>query len=373
MKVAIVGPAYPLRGGIANFNETLANAFLKAGHQSEIFSFSLQYPKILFPGKTQYVTHNNAPNVTIHNTINAINPFTWYKTAKQILSYQPDFVIIRYWMPFMAPALGVIARQLTKRNITVLALTDNIIPHEHRIGDKALTNYFVKPIKGFIVMSKSVGEELKQFTKQPSVYLPHPIYDIFGERVKKEEALKKLKLDANYDYLLFFGLVRAYKGLDLIIKALPHIKNDKIKLIVAGEFYDDKNQYDHLVKELGIEDKVIINNQFITDNDVKYYFSVADMVVQPYKTATQSGVTQIAYSFNSPMLVTNVGGLPEIVPHKKCGYVTSQSPSDIAHAINHFYNNNNYTLFSKNVEKEKERFSWNNMVNGIIKLYNQVK
>jgi glycosyltransferase involved in cell wall biosynthesis len=375
-KAIIVGPAFPLRGGIANFNEALCRAMNVSGIDTKIISFSLQYPSFLFPGKTQYDEGNGPADLKIETKINSVNPFTWLSVAKQIKRENPDFVIVRYWLPFMGPCLGTIARIIKRRtNIKVIAITDNIIPHEKRIGDRAFTNYFIKQSDGFIAMSQSVLDDLRTFIiTDNAMLLPHPIYDIFGEKVNKKEALQTLGLNQNEKHLLFFGFIRKYKGLDLLLEAMgdERVKKLKVKLIVAGEYYEDATPYNDLIKKYGLENTVILKTEFIPSDHVRYLFCAADMVAQPYRTATQSGVTQIAYHFERPMLVTNVGGLPEIVPDKIAGYVTNISSKSIADAIVDFYNNNRETEFTQNVAIEKKRFLWSSFVQGLEKLYKKL-
>ena len=366
-KVIIIGPAHPYRGGIANFNNSLADAFFKNGDDIEILSFKLQYPSFLFPGKTQFESSDPPKNIKIKSIINSINPFNWFNIAREINRKNPDFVIIRYWLPFMGPCLGSIAR-LLKKKIKILAITDNIIPHEKRFGDFFLTKYFVSSCDAFVTLSASVLEDLTQFTKSKNKkFTPHPIYDTFGEKIDKSVAKKNLELNINDKYLLFFGFVRKYKGLDLMLHAMSdqRIKDLGVKLIVAGEFYDNIDFYLDLINELDIDSNIILKSDFIDERDVKNYFCASDMITQTYRTATQSGVTQIAYHFERPMLVTDVGGLAEIVPDKKVGYVTTQEPKIIADAIVDFYTNNRELDFEKNTKTEKLKFSWQNLIHTI--------
>ncbi len=374
-KIIIIGPAFPFRGGIANFNNALAKAYNDRGDDVTLFSFTLQYPSFLFPGTTQYEKGNPPSNLKIRTLINSINPFNWIKIARKINKESPDLVIIRYWLPFMSPCLGTIAYLLNK-NIKILAITDNIIPHEKRLGDKILTKYFVKSCDAFLTLSRSVLDDLSYFTSSIfKKFIPHPIYDVFGEKIAKEDAIRNLNLSFDNRYMLFFGFIRKYKGLDLLLKAMAdkRIKELGVKLIVAGEFYDNKNEYIELIKDLGIEKQIILHSDFIQADKVKNYFCASDIIAQTYKTATQSGVTQIAYHFERPMLVTDVGGLAEIVPNNKVGYVTSQCPNDIASAIVDFYHNNREQNFSLNAKQEKQRFSWESFVNGIDQLMLSVK
>lgn len=374
-KIVLVGPAYPLRGGIANFNEALAQHWADNGFEVHVFSFSLQYPNWLFPGKTQIDESAQPPsNYTIHNTINSINPFTWWSTAKAIAKLRPAWVVFRFWMPFFGPSLGSIAKRLKRLKVPLIAITDNVIPHERRPGDRWLTQRFLRHMDGFVAMSRAVLEDLKTFDiHQPSKFLPHPVYNIFGDKVSRETAIAKLGLDPQTRYLLFFGIVRTYKGLDLLLKAFSMTQAENVKLIIAGEFYDDKSIYLNQIQTLGIENDVLIHDHYIPMDLVSHYFCASDLVTQTYQTATQSGVTQIAYHFEIPMLVTNVGGLSEIVPHQKAGYVCEKSPEEIAHCIDDFFEQNRYGEMADFVKVEKEKYSWDHFAIETENLINEIK
>lgn len=376
MKVVIIGPAFPLRGGIADFNEALAIALQNDGNEVIIYSFYYQYPKILFPGKTQLADGGKPAHLKIKSTLSSVNPFSYRKTASAIVNEKPDLVIVRFWLPFMAPALGTVAKHLRKKNIKVIAITDNVIPHENRIGDSSLTKYFIKNCDAFITMSGSVLKDLEKFTlTDKKVFLPHPIYNIFGERLSKAEARKKFNLPSEERIILFFGFIRKYKGLNLLLDAMAdeRIKQRNIKLLVAGEFYGDEQMYHDKIKALNIGENIILHTSFIDKQKVRDYFCSADLVVQPYITATQSGITQVAYYFGRPMLVTNVGGLSEIVKDRRVGYVTDVNSKAIADALCDFYDNNREMEFSANVDVDKEKFSWKYFLNGLKKLYESIK
>ncbi|MEJ6748547.1 MAG: glycosyltransferase [Flavobacteriales bacterium] len=369
-KIIIIGPAFPYRGGIANFNNSLAVEYKSQGADVKIYSFSLQYPSFLFPGKTQYEEGEGPKDIEIIPIVNSINPFNWFKVASRIKKENPDYVIIRYWLPFMAPCLGTVAK-LIRKTTKVFAITDNVIPHEKRIGDSLLTKYFVKSSDAFLTLSSSVLDDLKQFTgTKEKIFIPHPIYDSFGDIVEKSTAKEKLGLNENGKYLLFFGFVRKYKGLDIMLEVMAdkRIQDLGVKLIVAGEFYDNKEEYIAQINSLNISDYVILRTDFILEDQVKDYFCASDMITQTYRTATQSGVTQIAYHFEKPMLVTNVGGLAEIVPHNKVGYVCDIDTKQIADYIVEFYTENKEKEFSDNTKEEKKRFTWKVLVEGIDSL-----
>lgn len=371
-KVVILGSAHPLRGGLASYNERLAKAYQDQGCEVEIITFSLQYPGFLFPGKTQYSDEPAPKDIKISVEVNSVNPLNWIKVGQKIRKMKPDLMITKFWIPFMGSCLGTIAKIVRKNKFTkVISIIDNIIPHEKRPGDKILANYFVRNVDAFMCMSQSVFDDMKMFTKTKPVGLsPHPLYDNFGLPMSKTEARKLLGLDENGKYLLFFGFIRDYKGLDLLMKAMSNseIYNSDIKLIVAGEFYTDSKPYLDLIDELRLKDKLILATDFIPDSKVNQYFSAADLVVQPYKDATQSGVTQIAYYFEKPMVVTNVGGLAEIVPHGKAGYVVDVNPEKIAESIFDFYQNNREEEMIQHCRKEKEKYSWEEMLRKIGEL-----
>lgn len=375
-KVFIIGPAFPLRGGLASFDELFCEALNKEGHQCEIISYRLQYPNFLFPGSTQYHVNGTAPkNITIHTLINSVNPLSWFKTASFIKKQKPDFIIFRFWIPFMGPALGTIARLVKKQNIKVLAITDNVIPHEKRLGDKQLASYFIKGCDAFVTMSKAVMNDLEKFTNTShKKYLLHPLYTAFGDKIPKQEARLKLNLKHDDRVILFFGLIRKYKGLDLLIEAFSLLKaNPHNKLLIAGEFYEDKQPYFDLISKYKLEEQIMLLNQFIPNDDVKYYFSAADIVALPYRSATQSGVTQVSFHFEVPTLVTNVGGLGEIIPHNVAGYVVEPNPQAIGSSLEDYFENNKEQAFTEGMKQEKQKYEWSIFVNEIISLYNGLK
>lgn len=368
MNICIVGPAYPLRGGIAKFNELLCKAFISQGHHASIISYSLQYPGLLFPGKTQYVESGDQPDIEIYNLINSINPWTWWKTARFIRQLKPDVVLLRYWIPFMAPALGTIARLLIGKNIQIIALTDNLIPHEHRPGDKLLNTFFTKPIEKYLVMSESVKNDvLATKANASTMLLRHPIFDNYGDKIPRSVARKALGIAPNEKVILFFGLIREYKGLDLLIQAIPLLEmREEIKIVIAGEFYENAETYQSIIQKLGVQSNILMLDRYIADDEVAGLFSASDILALPYKTATQSGVTQIAFHFEIPVLVTAVGGLGEIILHEKSGYVCNPDPKEIAHYLNKFFKEEKAEQFSRMMAEEKEKYSWNAFCNAIV-------
>lgn len=376
MKIIIAGPAYPYRGGPASFNDRLAQKFSGEGHEVEVITFSLQYPGLLFPGKTQYTDGDAPEGVKIKRKLNSINPINWILLGYKIKKAKPDILLLRFWLPFFGPSFGTLAR-IVKRNrkTVVVSIFDNVIPHEKRPGDRILTSFFIGSIDGAIVMSASVLNDLIGFRRNIPVTLsPHPLFDGYGSIIPREKALSLLNLGTDNSYLLFFGFIRAYKGLDLLLKAFAdkRLADSNLKLIVAGEFYEDARPYMDLISKLNIGDNVILYDHFIRDDEVSQLFSAADLIVQPYKSATQSGVTQIAFHFEKPMLVTDVGGLREIVDDGKCGYVVEPQVSDIADAIVDYFENDRKSEFTEGVKRAKGKFSWDKMTAAISDLYNEI-
>ena len=374
LKIFIIGPAFPLRGGPAQFNENLCLELNKEGHDAQIISYKLQYPNFLFPGSSQFEKSGSAPlGIKIHTILNTINPFNWLMVARFIRKQKPDFILFRYWLPFFGPCLGTIGK-LVKSHTKVLALTDNIIPHEKRIGDHVFTKYFVKNCDGFIAMSKVVLNDLSIFTQNLNkAYSPHPMYENYGDAISIDLARKKLNLNPHDKIILFFGLIRHYKGLDILLEALaaPEIKNQGVKLLIAGEFYDDKNFYLQLIKKLNLQDCVIVHDKFIPNDEVRDYFCASNLVAQTYRNATNSGVTMVGYFYEKPMLVTNVGGLSEIVPNEVCGYVVENNCALISEKVVDFFANNRENEFVKNVKIEKKKYEWTEFINSLLTLYNR--
>jgi len=371
-KIVIIGSAHPLRGGLATFNERLARAFQEEGNEVTVFTFSLQYPGFLFPGKSQYSSEPAPAGLDIRVAINSVNPLNWLKYGRIIKKMRPDLVVMKFWIPFMGPCLGSLARLIKSNGHTkIVTVIDNIIPHEKRPGDKILAQYFVNSVHGLVAMSRSVLEEIKLFDKEkPRVFCPHPLYDNFGQPVSKETARLALKLEPKENYVLFFGFIRDYKGLDILLDAFatPQLRNSNIKLLVAGEFYTDDKPYLEQISRLKLADKVVLHTDFIPDSEVYRYFCAADLIAQPYKSATQSGVSQIAYHFDKPMVITNVGGLGEFVPDGKAGFVVEPNAEAVAHAIHRYYDENLEPYMTEQVRELKKQYAWSRMTKAITDL-----
>ncbi len=369
--IVIIGPAHPLRGGLASYDERLAKEFMMQGHRVSLYTFSLQYPGFLFPGTTQYSSEPAPKELDIKVCINSVNPFNWLAVGLKLKKLQPDIIVVRYWLPFMGPCLGSILRLIKmNRHTKIVCIADNIIPHENRLGDKAFTKYFVRPVDAFITMSEKVLGDLPKFIPgKPAKFVAHPLYDNFGGKVSKEEARAKLGIGDKELVLLFFGFIRNYKGLDILLDAMKLLNNKpqttNYKLLIAGEFYENRKPYDEQIEKLGIKDSLILRTDFIPDNEVKYYLCAADVVVQPYRSATQSGVTPLAYHFEVPMIVTNVGGLPALVPDGKVGLIAAPNAESIAKKIEEYFQKgqNHFIPFLK---QEKVKYSWAKMTEAIL-------
>ena len=373
MKICIVGPAHPYRGGLASIMEIMARTFASRGHDVGIKTFTVQYPSFLFPGKSQTVSALPPADLHIKRCVNTVDPFNWWRVGRAIRRERPDFVLMKYWTPFMAPCFGTIARLARGNGHTrTICQIDNVEPHEHHLVDRPFNRYFLSSIDGFIYMSEQVHEELKAYTSAPALFSPHPLFENFGAAVARDEACRRLGLDPAQRYALFFGLIRDYKGLDILLDAWARFRRPGHRLIVAGGFYTAREPYLNRIADNGLQDEVLLHDRFIPDDDVKYYFSAADFVVQPYKTATQSGVTQIAYQFCVPMVVTAVGGLPEIVPDGRVGYVCPPTAEGVAAAMDRMYEGDALKRFRENCVEERRRFSWEEMCSRVTELYGLV-
>ena len=374
LHIAIVGPAHPYRGGLASIMETMAREYQRRGYRVDILTFTLQYPSFLFPGKSQTVDTPPPADLSIERKVSTINPLTWWQVGRQLCKMRPDIVLMKYWTPFMAPCFGSIAR-LARRNghTRVICQIDNVEPHEHHITDRIFNRYYLRSVDGFIYMSEQVHGELEAYTHVPALFSPHPMFEHFGERKERTEACNALGINPNEQYSLFFGLIRDYKGLDTLIEAWAKFRRPGHKLLIAGEFYASREKYVEMIDRLQLSNDIILHDHFIPDSEVANYFSAADCVVLPYKTATQSGVTQIAYNFRTPIIVTNVGGLKEIVPDGVVGYVVESSIDGVLNGLERIYETGRLEEFTHNMEHERKRFSWATMCDKIEEVYNHTK
>ncbi|MEN5194605.1 glycosyltransferase [Sphingobacterium faecium] len=373
MRIVILGSAYPLRGGgIASFNERLAQHYQQLGHEVDIYSFSLQYPNFLFPGKSQFSDEPAPKGLRIFSKVNSINPFNWIKIGLELKKAKYDLLIVRFWMPFFGPCLGTIQRIVRQNKHTkVVCIADNIIPHEHRMGDELLAKSFLNAVDGCVTMSKSVLKDLRAIKpKLPAVYTPHPLYDNYGPSISLEQARAELKIPVAEKVVLFFGFIRQYKGLDMLLEALAksELKQMNVKLLLAGEFYGDEDYYQKLIEKHQLQDRIYLHTSFIANDAVGTYFCAADAVVLPYRSATQSGITQVAYHYDVPMIVTRVGGLPELVHDQVVGSVVEPNTEEIAKGIVAFYQDDKCDRFRENIKVEKKKYSWDTFGKEILRL-----
>ncbi len=368
-KVILIGSAYPFRGGLAAFNERLAVEFQRSGWEVEIWTFTVQYPALLFPGTSQYTDGPPPEGLGIVRKVNSVNPFNWLKCGFELKRRKADLLIAKFWLPFMAPALGTILGIAKKNNFSkVICIVDNLFPHEKRLGDRMLIKYFLKMPDYFVSMSEKVTADLGLFIPQHRIkQIDHPLYDNFGDIVEKKSARTYLNLPQDTKIILFFGFIRKYKGLQLLLEALLIVREQlqNFKVVIAGEFYEDSKPYFQFIEKHGLSDVLILKTHFISDEDVKYYFSSADVLVQPYINATQSGVTPLAYHFDLPMVVTDVGSLARLVHHKVTGLVCAPNPDSLAKSLIAIFDYN-LEEFKERLKEAKKKLSWKNFVDGIL-------
>jgi len=367
LKIAILSCFYPFRGGIAQFNAALAPE-LGRDHTVKAFNFTTQYPSFLFPGKTQYVTpDDDAVKVESERILSTVNPFTWGKTAKAIRDWGADLLILRYWMSWFAPSLGWVARHVGKK-CKVVAITDNIIPHEPHFFDTPLTKWFIKGIDGCVPLSDAVAYELESISPgKPCRVIPHPVYNQFGAPIPREQAEDILGIPHGGRNLLFFGLIRKYKGLDILLKAFNTLPQD-YRLIIAGEPYGDFSEYQALIDASPAKDRILLADKYIPNSEVRNYLCAADAVVLPYRSATQSGVNAIALHFEVPMIVTDTGSLKATVQGAGTGLVVDKAePECVREGILRFFSTPGFQDKCKqHIREEKERLSWSGFCKRLI-------
>jgi len=373
VRFALIGPFPPYRGGIAHFSEALRQGLSGRGHEVEAVTFSRQYPGVLFPGTTQYEPGGAADGA--ERLLDTIGPRSWWRTARHVIGREPDAVVFQFWMPFLGPSYGVVARRLRKAGVPVLAVVHNALPHERRPGDRALAQTFLRACDGLVVMSESVRRDVERLAPGvPVRQVRHPVYEHFGEAVPRAEARAALGLPAEAPVLLFFGFVRRYKGLHVLLDAMPRVlaRLPEARLVVAGEFYDDEAPYRRQAEALGAA--VRFDAEYIPSEAVATYFSAADVVVQPYVSATQSGVAQIAFHFERPVITTDVGGLAETVPDGEAGLVVpSEDSAALADAVVRFFEDAMAEKLVAGVRREREAASWEHVIGAVEDLTKQAR
>ncbi len=375
MKITILSAAYPLRGGISHFVGLLYKE-LSINHDVNVITFKRQYPSLFFPGKSQLESGNTVEKIPAEILLDSINPFNWVKVGKKIQKDAPDLLIYKYWMPFFAPCFGTISKIAKKNGKTkILTICDNVIPHEKKRGDKAMTKYFFRFADYFVVLSKSVQDDLVKIKPKAKIkFLSHPVYSNFGKPVSKTDARKFLGLPEDEKLILFFGFIREYKGLDILLEAMNILKEKlNVKLVVAGEYYSNEEKYKEIIQKLDLKNQLYLFTDFIPTSEVKYYFSAADCVILPYRDATQSGIVQIAMNFHKPVIATNVGGLAEVINDNQTGFIIEkENPEALAEAIEKFYVENKESQFIYSISNEVNKYSWTNFVAGIIGMVNDI-
>lgn len=360
MRICYLSTFYPYRGGIAQFNALLYRQ-LEKNHKVDAITFKRQYPSILFPGKTQFVTSDDvADPIPSQRWLDTVNPLSYIYTARKIRNLKPDVVLTKYWMTFFAPSLGfVLSRQsrFSKR----IAILDNVIPHERRFFDHAFNRYFLNRNDAFIAMTEKVKADLLSYLPEAKcLVIPHPVYNQFGPRLNKEEALDALGLNQLKDknVLLFFGIIRDYKGLDVLLETLTKL-DDSYHLIIAGEAYGDFVKYTRMMEQWRISDRCHVFERYIDDHEVPYFFSASDVCMLTYKSATQSGISGISQHFELPTIATNVGGLAESIIPDQTGYVVANvDPIEISKTIEKYFIENKKEIFRRNIGIENKANSW---------------
>lgn len=374
MKIAILSCFYPYRGGISQFNACLYGELSKT-HIVKAFNFKRQYPEFLFPGKTQYVTKDDeAVPVESVSLLDTANPFSYVSTYRQIRAWEPDVLIVRYWMSYFAPSLGYITRRMRK-HCKVISILDNVVPHEQRFFDTPLTKYFLSGSDGSVTLCEAVSKDLLRLRPDAEFrVIQHPLYSHFGERIPREEASRKLGLDPKRKTILFFGLIRLYKGLDILLEAFEKLPED-YQLIIAGEPYGSFDRYQKIIDRIAKPERIHMSLKYIKDSEVSVFFSAADIAVLPYRSATQSGISSVAYHFEVPMIVTDVGGLKETVGETGTGIVAHEcTPQAIMHEIERYFAEPQLKQsFITNIRKEKERLSWKSFSEQLIDFINQIR
>lgn len=373
MKIAFLSPFYPYRGGIAQFSDSLFNALSKE-HEVKAFTFTRQYPKILFPGTTQYVLDEDIKrNINAVRVLDSINPFSFGKTAKKIDEFKPDLVITSYWMPFFAPSFGIISRRLKKKGYKIISILHNVIPHEKRIGDMSLTKFFLRQNTGLVVLNEESKKDLDKIMPGAKYIVhPHPLYNHYGNTIDKLEARKSLNIPLDKKVILFFGFIRDYKGLDILIESMKEL-DDSYHLVIAGEVYGSFRKYQEIIDKYSLQNKIILHIKYIPDGKVSIYFSAADVTILPYRSGTQSGIIGISYHFDVPVIAADTGGLKEMVEDGKTGLIISSSAPDlIAQAVKKYFNEELKEKYQPNIIEYKKKYSWEGLAGAVINFYESI-
>jgi glycosyltransferase involved in cell wall biosynthesis len=372
MKIALVGPAYPYRGGIAHHTNMLYRTLRALGHEVDVITFTRQYPKILFPGKSQDEIGVEGEGIPSERMIDSLNPFNWIVVGRRLRKRNYDLIVFKFWLPFFAPAFGTIARLAHRKGRNdIMIVVDNFRPHERRPGDILLTKYLFRYCNTAITQSSEVERQLREaYPSLPHVMLPHPTYENFGDPIPRDDARARLGIVAP-KVLLFFGFVRRYKGLDRLLAAMPEIvrRVPDAHLLVVGEFYESAEPYLEQIRSGGVGERITIHDRYVSNEEVALWFSAADMLVLPYHHATNSGIAMIGYNFAVPAIVTNVGSLGEVVIDGLTGFVLDDaSPDAIASAVERMYEGDTRERFSEAIIEERKKYSWERFAQGMVDL-----
>jgi len=374
MKIAFLSPFYPYRGGIAQFGDSLYLALSKIA-EVKAFSFKRQYPKLLFPGTTQFTIENDKKQeFEVARTLDSINPLSYGKTAREIIKYKPDFLLLPYWMPFFAPSLGWVCKKVQKSGIKVISILHNVIPHEPRTGDLALTKFFIRHSDAYILLSESNKNEMLEL-RPDAKFIIHslPFHDHYTPRISEHDAREKLNLPQDKKILIYFGFIRDYKGLDLLIESMRYLDDD-YRLLIVGEVYGEFTKYQQLIDKYDLSHRIVKFIKYVPDSDIPIYFSAADVCVLTYKSATQSGIVGISYQFDVPVIVTDVGGFKELVDENKTGLlVKNLDPVEISNAIKKYFAENLKEKFIPNIAAVREKHSWLGLAKDVVSLYTSLK
>ncbi len=372
--IALLGPAYPLRGGgIATYTETLAATYQRLGRRAAVFTFRYQYPPWLFPGSTQWSREPAPADVITYPIIHSLWPANWLQVAQRIAAWQPQLLLVNVWLPFLAPCLGSITRLVRRFHpgVRAVGIVHNVTPHERFPFARPLTRFVLGALEGFLVLSQAVAEELRHFDRtKPRRIHPHPAFD-YGPPVPQDEARRRLQLPLDAPLVLFFGLVRPYKGVDLLLEAMA-LTPVPLLLLIAGEWYMDPEPFRQRAYQLGVSNRVRIDNHFIHRQEAPLYLCAADIVVQPYRSATQSGVTPLAFRYERPVIVTRVGGLPELVEPGKTGYVVDPTPEALAAALTDFFAGQRAVSFKPHLRAAAHLWSWESVVDTVDALVSEL-
>lgn len=379
MKIAYLSTFYPYRGGIAQFNASLYRALEAQNQNVSAFTFSRQYPDILFPGETQFVTENDttADRIPAQRILDTVNPLTYFSTVRAITRFQPDILLMKYWIPFLAPSLGHVAHRLKRRGCTTLAIIDNALPHERKPGDKLLSSLFLSQLSGAIAMSTHVERDIQLLKPNlPILHAPHPLYDHFGKKIGYDDARKILGIPPDKKVLLFFGFIRDYKGLDILLDALALLSNE-YHVVIAGEAYGNPEKYYHQIQRLGLGERTHTHIRYIPDSETPVFFSAADVCVLPYRSATQSGIVGIAHHFEVPLIATDVGGLSDSIntAFGATGVIATQAtPEHLAEGIRSFFSNGEHQEeFRRSIQQLKRAFSWEILAQSVMEFAKNVR